>query len=47
MGDLEIYTESLGRVLRSQRKDKGFFHEKLARRVELDRTYISLLERSD
>ena len=45
MSDSELYTASLGRVLRSQRKEKGLSQEELAHRVGLDRTYISLLER--
>lgn len=45
MSDSELYTASLGRVLRTQRKEKGLSQEELAHQVGLDRTYISLLER--
>jgi transcriptional regulator with XRE-family HTH domain len=45
MSEPELYTASLGRVLRTQRNEKGFSQEELAHRVGLDRTYISLLER--
>lgn len=45
MSNTEPYTDSLGRVLRSQRIQKGLSQEELAHRVGLDRTYISLLER--
>ncbi|MBT5330170.1 MAG: helix-turn-helix transcriptional regulator [Porticoccaceae bacterium] len=45
MSDSELYTASLGPVLRAQRKEKGLSQEELAHRVGLDRTYISLLER--
>ena len=45
MSNTESYTDSLGRVLRSQRIQKGLSQEELAHRVGLDRTYISLLER--
>ena len=45
MSDLELYTASVGRVLKAQRKQKGLSQEELAHRVGLDRTYISLLER--
>ena len=45
MSNPELYTASLGPVLRAQRIQKGFSQEELAHRVGLDRTYISLLER--
>jgi transcriptional regulator with XRE-family HTH domain len=37
--------EVLARNLRKYRRDKGFSQEELAHRAELDRTYISSLER--
>jgi transcriptional regulator with XRE-family HTH domain len=37
--------EVLARNLRQYRRDKGFSQEELAHRAELDRTYISSLER--
>ena len=36
-----------GNILRLNRKSKGFSQEKLSARSELDRTYISLLERGE
>lgn len=45
MSDSELYTASMGRVLRAQRTQRGLSQEELAHRVGLDRTYISLLER--
>lgn len=45
MSNPELYTLSLGPVLRAQRNQKGWSQEELAHRVGLDRTYISLLER--
>jgi transcriptional regulator with XRE-family HTH domain len=37
--------EVLARNLRKYRRDKGFSQEELAHRAEIDRTYISSLER--
>lgn len=37
--------EALACVLREERLAKGFSQEELAHRCELDRTYISLIER--
>lgn len=37
--------EAFGKVLKRERNLKGFSQEKLALICELDRTYISLLER--
>ena len=37
--------DAFARVLRRLRKDKGLSQEELAHQSDLDRTYISLLER--
>ncbi|WP_102707264.1 helix-turn-helix domain-containing protein [Terribacillus saccharophilus] len=42
MSDLNIY---LGQILRKYRNERGLNQEELAFQSDLDRTYISLLER--
>mgnify|MGYP000188352887 CR=1 FL=1 len=37
--------EAFGQILKQLRKEKGFSQEKLAELCDLDRTYISMLER--
>lgn len=37
--------DAFAQVLRRRRRDKGLSQEELAHRSDLDRTYISLLER--
>lgn len=37
--------QQFGKVIRSLRKSKGFTQDELARLADLDRSYISLLER--
>lgn len=43
--DYKIYKKTFGKVLQSIRLKKGFSQEKLALECELDRTFISMLER--
>ena len=44
-GGLMTTDEAFGRVLRNLRASRGITQEKLAFEAELDRTFISLLER--
>lgn len=37
--------KTFGKILKQYRKEKNISHEKFAFKCELDRTYISLLER--
>ena len=41
----ETVAKAFGEVLRTRRKEKGLSQEKLAEMCDLDRTYISMLER--
>lgn len=41
----KIIIETFGRTLQEARKDKGWSQEKLAEMADLDRTYISSVER--
>jgi len=41
----ETVAKAFGEVLRARRKEKGLSQEKLAEMCDLDRTYISMLER--
>ncbi len=43
--DYKSYKKTFGKVLHSIRLKKGFSQEKLALECELDRTFISMLER--
>ncbi len=43
--DYKVYKKTFGKVLQSIRLKKGFSQEKLALECELDRTFISMLER--
>lgn len=43
--DYKVYIKSFGKVLQSIRLKKGLSQEQLAFECELDRTYISMLER--
>ena len=42
----ENVAKAFGEVLRSYRKQRGLSQEKLAEMCDLDRTYISMLERA-
>lgn len=44
--DYKIYRNNFGKVLQKIRLKKGLSQEQLAFSCELDRTYISMLERS-
>lgn len=41
----EAVAEAFGSVLRQYRNQRGFSQEKLAEAIDMDRTYISMLER--
>lgn len=41
----EIQKSAIGRILRAQRENLGISQETLAERAEVDRSYVSILER--
>jgi transcriptional regulator with XRE-family HTH domain len=43
--DYKVYRKNFGAVLQKIRTKKGFSQERLALECELDRTFISMLER--
>lgn len=43
--DAEDVAAAFGRVLRAARKERGLSQERLAEAVDVDRTYVSMLER--
>ena len=42
----ETISKKFGRAVRSARESKGLSQEKLAELAEVDRTYVSMIERS-